>query len=80
MNPDDNIWCSYLPIEDIVDYDLEKLTVNINTSAVKSLKFLQGAAHNSYINDFAKVTQWFVKSEEVCKFHKTSFSNLNKFD
>ena len=63
LNPNDNIWCVYLPIEEIVDYDLENMKADINTDKISKLRFLQSGTQNNYINDLAKIAQWYLKSE-----------------
>ena len=62
LNPNENIWCVYLPIEEIIDYDLENMKANINTNLIGKLKFLQSGTKNNYINDLAKIAQLYIKS------------------
>lgn len=65
LNPDKNIRCVYLNIEDLIDYDLESLTVNVNTeSIVNQLSFLQQNFSNVYIDDLASLGKWFIDTKK----------------
>ena len=61
LNPDKNIKWVYLNIEDMIDYDLENLSVKVNTEAiVDQLGFLQQNFNNVYIDDLATLGKWFI--------------------
>lgn len=65
LNPEKNIRCVYLNVEDLIDYDLEKLTVNVNTEAiVNQLSFLQQNYNNIYIDDLASLGKWFIDTKK----------------
>ena len=62
LNPDKNIKNVYVCVEDMIDYDLVNLKAKVKTDSLAKLKFLKEDDANIYLEDFAKLSQWYIDS------------------
>lgn len=67
LNPQRNIKCVYVCVEDMVDYDLVNMKTKINTESLSKLKFLTESENNSYIEDLATFSKWILDTDSTKK-------------
>jgi hypothetical protein len=70
LHKTDRLQCAYLPLEALVDYDLENLEVKLKDNSLQDMKFLSTSSKPVFTNDLIKLATWFISDNHKATSEK----------